>query len=257
MTKHRNLNVLFLCNGPENPIAGKQLRPSWVPDFNFDANMEPYWMTSPLTVYTGAEPYFAATNQSKVDPIFSEDLQELTLPGYYLGTIEACSTLHQPSDVLFAWFLVRDKLARRNEEGVSPRDVFWRTMITNRRADSTPADEDKEGHEFEVWWDAVTKLDYTRTNPMRNYDAAWYQHGLQRCLFTTDTGLVGLARPSVQEGDQVCLLAGAQTPHTLRKNGENYQIVCETYVHGGGIMSGKYWQDLEDAGAERAEFVII
>ena len=38
---------------------------------------------------------------------------------------------------------------------------------------------------------------------------------------------------------------------------KNSQIVCETYVHGGGIMSGKFWQDLENAGEERAEFAII
>ena len=52
-------------------------------------------------------------------------------------------------------------------------------------------------------------------------------------------------------GDQLRIL-------TLKPGmAKNSQIVCETYVHGGGIMGGTFWQMLEDAREERAAFAII
>lgn len=160
-----------------------------------------------------------------------------------------------------AWTLVQEKMANRNEEDETPEEVFWRTTITNRRADSSQADTNIEGREFELWWDTIThSTEDSNTifgTLVNNYERAWYQHGFQRLLFTTDTGFVGLARPGIRRGDRVCLLAGAQTPFTVRGNDEKYQTVCETYVHGHGIMDGEFWQDLEDVGAERAEFVLI
>ena len=254
MTKHHNLDVLFLCNGPEKRIAGEAVCPSWVPNFDFGADLK--WnlgTLDPLTVYLpGAAPYFTATSASTADPSFSKDLHELTLSGYHLDTIDACTTLARPSDIWFAWILV----AKRNEV-VSPREVFWRTMITDRRADGSPADAEKEGKEFEQWWDDTIKSDHIDLNRMESYHKAWYLHGYRRRLFTTNRGLVGLARPTIQIGDHVCLLAGAQTPYTLRKKSDKYQIVCETYVRDSVIMTGKYWDNLKDRGAERAEFVII
>jgi hypothetical protein len=54
----------------------------------------------------------------------------------------------------------------------------------------------------------------------------------------TDWGVLGLRPTHMCEGDQVCILAGANTPVVLRRldNG-HYQFLGEAYVH--GIMMEK------------------
>jgi hypothetical protein len=57
-------------------------------------------------------------------------------------------------------------------------------------------------------------------------------------LFKTDTGLLGIAHRSLEVGDKVFVLMGADMPFVLRPLGGNYySFGGEAYVH--GIMDGE------------------
>lgn len=61
---------------------------------------------------------------------------------------------------------------------------------------------------------------------------------LHRSLFTTRNKFMGLAPLTVQEGDQVFLLAAADVPCVLRHvQNEEYRLVGQCYTH--GIMYGE------------------
>ncbi|KAH8594437.1 heterokaryon incompatibility protein-domain-containing protein [Bisporella sp. PMI_857] len=63
-------------------------------------------------------------------------------------------------------------------------------------------------------------------------------------FFITQQGYIGRGPPSLQQGDQVCVLFGGRVPFILRKDKEveEFQLVGEAYVH--GIMKGEAMQDL-------------
>lgn len=69
-----------------------------------------------------------------------------------------------------------------------------------------------------------------------------------RKVFVTEVGHVGICAESIELGDEVWILAGAETPFVLKplKNG-NYQVTGEAYVY--GIMHG----EAVESGIERLQ----
>lgn len=68
----------------------------------------------------------------------------------------------------------------------------------------------------------------------------------RRCLFFTESGLLGLGPGNLRPGDEVFALAGARVPYVLRKAdgpGE-FTLLGDAYVH--GIMQGELWRKSED-----------
>lgn len=63
---------------------------------------------------------------------------------------------------------------------------------------------------------------------------------LGRRVFTTTEGYVGIANDSVRRGDKICLLAGGRMPVVVRRVGDCYQFLGESYVH--GMMFGERWR---------------
>lgn len=61
-----------------------------------------------------------------------------------------------------------------------------------------------------------------------------------RALYRTEGGYLGLGPRSVEYGDEVWLLQGAGVPFILRKDGEQSELIGETYLH--GFMDGKMAQ---------------
>ncbi|EWG50047.1 hypothetical protein FVEG_09379 [Fusarium verticillioides 7600] len=85
------------------------------------------------------------------------------------------------------------------------------------------------------------------------YESTMHHVSWYRRLFLTEGGLLGLAHPSAQPGDEVVLLSGGRVPFVVRKmdlNGQAYyHLVGESYVH--GIMDAELlgtvdnkWEDL-------------
>lgn len=48
---------------------------------------------------------------------------------------------------------------------------------------------------------------------------------------------MGLGSANMQSGDLVCILTGSPVPWLIRRDGEDYILVGECYVH--GIMNGE------------------
>jgi hypothetical protein len=58
-----------------------------------------------------------------------------------------------------------------------------------------------------------------------------------RKLFSTQRGMLGLGPRILKKGDLCCILFGAPVPFILRRDGEQYRLVGEAYVH--GVMKGE------------------
>lgn len=74
---------------------------------------------------------------------------------------------------------------------------------------------------------------------------------MERRLFFTGKGYIGLAPFTAQVGDKVCLLEGAQFPIILRPNGDYWVVVGESYIH--GIMDGEGWDEMMSEGDSSLE----
>ncbi|MCJ1247936.1 hypothetical protein MMC30_005151 [Trapelia coarctata] len=67
---------------------------------------------------------------------------------------------------------------------------------------------------------------------------------MERKLFRTSRGYLGLGSPFLESGDLICILFGTRTPFALRKKDDAFEFVEDCYVH--GIMNGEaieMWQD--------------
>jgi hypothetical protein len=73
-----------------------------------------------------------------------------------------------------------------------------------------------------------------------------------RRIFVTRKGTVGLEPASMEEGDIVTILLGSGTPFILRKQGEEFLLAGECYVH--GQMDGEAIEQYEDGDREVEEF---
>jgi hypothetical protein len=75
-------------------------------------------------------------------------------------------------------------------------------------------------------------------------------------LFRTKAGYIGTARPGIQRGDKLCVLAGASVPVILRPvAGEGfYQLV--SYAFATGLMHGEAWRMVERGERETNFFLI-
>ncbi|KAF2799470.1 hypothetical protein K505DRAFT_265542, partial [Melanomma pulvis-pyrius CBS 109.77] len=58
-----------------------------------------------------------------------------------------------------------------------------------------------------------------------------------RSFFTTAQGYMGTGPPYAKNGDVVCIFQGAKMPFLLRKDGEGYLLVGESFVL--GLMDGE------------------
>ena len=76
-------------------------------------------------------------------------------------------------------------------------------------------------------------------NPLH---AIFQRTSLERRIYLTEKGYIGLGPQSADDGDEVWILGGAKVPFVLRKCQEGgYTLVGESYVH--GIMTGEALAD--------------
>jgi hypothetical protein len=62
-------------------------------------------------------------------------------------------------------------------------------------------------------------------------------HRINRRMFTTRDGYIGLGPKEMQPGDSIVLLSGGRLPFVLRPDGSSFRIVGDSYVH--GMMAGE------------------
>lgn len=272
--KHKKLDVLGMCLVPEDSAPKTEDWPSWTPDLTLKAKDRPF---TPLTMFTSGHPsYYTAASNSNTTPEFSDDLLELKVKGYEVGTIAALgfekakewieAKVWTEATVWIGAVLQSRKLAEQLATNATQRysditDAFWRTLITNRTSQSTPARHDVEGRQFSVWWEVLTGQGKHEHAGFIYYQTAFIQHFTNRSFFVTKEGHIGLGPAATQKDDKVCLLAGGQVPFVLRKKNEEnerYQVIGECYVH--DLMDGSHWEGLEkdsSRDAEKVPFVLI
>ena len=62
-------------------------------------------------------------------------------------------------------------------------------------------------------------------------------------MITTEKGFLGLAPEAVQKGDVVVIVYGCNFPVVLRRHGDMYRVIGESYVD--GIMDGELMEATE------------
>jgi len=80
-------------------------------------------------------------------------------------------------------------------------------------------------------------------NPLQ-FGARTLSTCMERKLFRTQKGYIGLGSPLLESGDLICILFGTRTPFALKKRGDAFEFIEDCYVH--GIMDGEaveMWQD--------------
>ncbi|KAH7411594.1 heterokaryon incompatibility protein-domain-containing protein [Phaeosphaeria sp. MPI-PUGE-AT-0046c] len=77
---------------------------------------------------------------------------------------------------------------------------------------------------------------------------------INRAMFITAKGYIGLAPWNGQKGDSIVVLLGGCTPFLLRPKGNQYNLVGEAYVY--GIMGGELFGD-EMGHAQLRDFEIV
>lgn len=101
------------------------------------------------------------------------------------------------------------------------------------------------GHLAETGWAAAASTKGFGLRPTdalapSPYQVLFEKFYLHRCLFTTQTGYMGLGPWTVQTGDVVALVAGAAVPYLLRPSTATpgcWELVGECYCH--GMMGGE------------------
>ena len=150
----------------------------------------------------------------------------------------------------------------------SRAEALWRTIIGDTAYQIRPAPPEF-GQYFSKWveWGAIIQSAGTRSaledlmkkndpqveamnselssetiqSGMRDYSNNLAEISVGRRFCVTKDGYMGLVPPGTEEGDLVCIIAGAPTPYLLRRFKhsssktfpmELYQLVGECYIHG-------------------------
>ncbi|UQC89156.1 uncharacterized protein CLUP02_14684 [Colletotrichum lupini] len=76
-----------------------------------------------------------------------------------------------------------------------------------------------------------------------------------RSFILTEYGYMGLAPLGAQVGDHVVVIGGCPVPLVLRKQGEAYQVIGDTYVC--GLMEGQMSENVSAGTAHIEEFTLV
>ena len=78
------------------------------------------------------------------------------------------------------------------------------------------------------------------------FEDGFHRTCLNRCFFTTSSGLIGIGPSKMQPSDNLVVLQGGRWPFVLRGVGNEYVMLGPSYVY--GIIRGEAWKgnDSED-----------
>ena len=245
MRKERSLNLLSSVEDSlDRRVRGL---PSWVPDYSV-------WQRATILGSSIRVQHlnFHVAGRTLVSMRWTSDSHVLVVDGFCHDEIEAVSTesLEQHSEdmrVVLGWLQIAEPLIRRGTLGI---DAFWRTLIGDQGRHIYPAPE-QYGTHFERYiqhanarargYPDMSRIDETTENRKADnpllYQAALGYLAPHRKFFRTKKGFIGLGPRSMRQGDLVCILYGGRVPFILRKEGNHYRLVGESYVH--GIMEGE------------------
>ncbi|KAK0515386.1 hypothetical protein JMJ35_002765 [Cladonia borealis] len=136
-------------------------------------------------------------------------------------------------------------------------EAYVRTLSTNRLSNGMTIIH--ESH-YKLFWSKVPKwLNDPATTSTAQFQKSLVENMMlstcARTLVLTKKGYLGLGPTNAQQGDLVCILYGCSVPVIIRKYGQHYRFVGESYIH--GLMDGAAVDQpsLRDTMEER-EFVL-
>ncbi|KAJ4297489.1 hypothetical protein N0V90_005381 [Kalmusia sp. IMI 367209] len=154
--------------------------------------------------------------------------------------------------------------------GQSMPEAFWRTLLQDQNPYLTNATDRRIEPNMDIasifdrWAHRRALTRSLLPESMRDrkeVDVATqrWREALEMCLmykrvFLTQTGLIGLAPNNIQVGDIVSVFLGGKVPFSLRKKGEWYTLVEETYLH--GFMDGEAIELANEGALSKATFCI-
>lgn len=98
------------------------------------------------------------------------------------------------------------------------------------------------GSEQRLEWDFEEVLEHADI-PI-NFLAEWYGNVMDRTVFVTEKGYMGIGLDLVAEGDEICVLPGCNAPLVLRRIGDEFELVGDCYAY--GIMKDEIIQEVRD-----------
>ncbi|KAE8444356.1 hypothetical protein EG329_000666 [Mollisiaceae sp. DMI_Dod_QoI] len=145
-----------------------------------------------------------------------------------LASVEDLSRSNRPDGHIYS-----DEVSKKH--GIS-NDEYWIIQAANRNMDGSEYCKREPGVKGEGR--DPTLLD--RAPSMMGEFRAPYG----RRFFGTDIHVCGLAPVETEIGDLVCVVFGCHVPIVLRKMGETYRVLGESYLH--GFMQGEVESGLKD-----------
>ena len=140
--------------------------------------------------------------------------------------------------------------------GGSLAEAYVRTLSTNRLSDGDAINDSN----YKLFWSNVPES----LNDPAAPSPALFQKSIvgnmtvstcARTLVLTKKGYLGLGPTNAQKGDLVCILYGCSVPVIIRKYGQDYRFVGESYIHGLMYGAAVDQPSLRDTMEER-EFVL-
>lgn len=226
---------------------------SWVPDFRYKDEMN--FLHSPTQIYRGNNHIYQASGRTKAFIKENESDFQLTVRGIYVGTI--IDRTDPPGNIT-------------NNVAIGPKvldggqwHAFVRTCAEDGLYPQTGEPIDLAYHRTRIW-DILpgegldrhkrtsAPLQIPQPGPISyNYANDAMLHGAKddiatsiirfttrKRLFKTESSLIGIGHRSLEVGDKIYVLMGADMPVILKPLGGNYfGFGGESYVH--GVMDGE------------------
>lgn len=221
--------------------------PSWVPDW------EAFQYQHILPLYR--EDSFHASKGITPDVSFSSGLGTITVTGLKLDSIEILyprdchpfQVIHEMGLLKRAFLLVRSRYDRPAESHETLLENILRTLVANRSLlGEVPAPDDFLNQLRVTCGIGKIPTSFAPEISHRVDRFMNYVYPAQRRLchtmdhrrfFVTTQGHYGIGPRHIVEGDEVCILYGADMPFIMRHCNDYWKLLGECYIH--GFMDGE------------------
>ena len=238
-----NLSILSFITANE---SRDESLPSWVPDLSGDRKMIPISAAPDERVgrvYNASPPHRTFPEGSIQ---FQDDNTVLVLAGVTVDTIKCLGAtapdmrfaqisnnpLSSMKEAIYSWrsVLEDEHFLKNYITGCTKMEAFWRTITLDQKVQgyhpgyiARQVDAARRLGNSDEWIPPPTPRDESRLLAALD-DQGGGIGGCQfnRNFFTTTKGYMGLASPTAQGGDVICILAGAEVPYVLRAIDDGY-----------------------------------
>ena len=269
LRRHESLAFLSLVEIKDKPDLI-----SWVPDFRYKDALN--FLHQPRMVFRGSgnERLYAAAGASTASLTDAGSLFQVAVHGVSIGTV--VERTDPPGNLLG-----NVALGAAVFDGGAWHQ-FARRQAVDGKYSATGENIDLAYHRMRLWdllpeegtrrrQRASPPTEVPQPEPI-TYNRAWHEHQLEgasnsismailrgttrKRMFLTSEGYLGLAHRSLEVGDKVYVLMGADTPMVLRPIGSGgmFHFRGEAYVH--GIMDGEALAKAKARKAGRQEHLI-